>query len=502
MLEKRITNYLKAGYPCLSLTTHEESRVEALLAKIAAATQYNLFAWSCTTGRIDALSGEKHGEEDLMDLLGAVVSGKKIPDQSILLLRDVHTFFADPNPFLSRLLRDALNAAKTRGVTLICAGCEFKVPKECEKLVVQIPLELPDREALTFLVESLCNSSNIARPVGAALDAVLDAASGMTTTEAEDAFALSFVEEGILNHTLIHREKANAIKKAGILELVESRVKLEDVGGLELLKADLIGKRHLFSKAARDYHLPAPRGILAVGQPGTGKSLVAQATGAVFAVPLLRLEASTLFGGVVGETERNWRTAFATAKACAPCCLWIDEVDGLTAGSNSSGRTDGGTTARVIKTMLQDMQFNAEGIFFVFTANDIDNIPDPMIDRLDCWNVELPTSKEREAIWGIHIAKRKRNPADFDLQALAAASEGFSGRQIEQVWIKAMTASFNEGREPELSDALAAAKATPPTSLLMADVIETRRKRLAGRTNPASASEPSSVTSTTRKIAA
>jgi AAA+ superfamily predicted ATPase len=505
MLEKRITNYMKAGYPCLSIITHEESRIQAMLAQIATINSYNLFAWSCTRGRINALTGDTLGEDgDPSELFNAVVTGK-IPDNSMVLMQDVHTFFADPNPMMSRMFRDALNAAKTRGVMLIASGCEFKVPKECDKLVVNVSFDLPDRDTLKLIIEGLCQTSNIPKPTGAALDSVLDAASGMTTTEAEDAFALSFVEEGVLSHTLVHREKANAIKKNGLLHLVDSKITLEHIGGLELLKTDLLSKRNLFSKAARDAHIPPPRGILAVGQPGSGKSLVAQATGAVFGLPLLQLEASNLFGGVVGETERNWRNVFATAKACAPCCLWIDEVDGLTAGAASSGRTDGGTTGRVIKTILQDMQYNAEGIFFVFTANDIDNLPDPLIDRLDCWSVDLPNLSERAAIWPILTKKLKRDPANYDYSAIAAASEGFSGRQIEQVLIRAIVFAHNEGRDLEQCDIMEAVKNTQPTSLLMADVIDARRKRLAGRANPASAPEittPVKPTTATRKIAA
>jgi SpoVK/Ycf46/Vps4 family AAA+-type ATPase len=151
------------------------------------------------------------------------------------------------------------------------------------------------------------------------------------------------------------------------------------------------------------------------------------------------------------------------------------------------------------------MQYNAEGIFFVFTANDIDNLPDPLIDRLDCWSVDLPNLSERAAIWPILIKKLKRDPANYDYSAIAAASEGFSGRQIEQVLIRAIVFAHNEGRDLEQCDIMEAVKNTQPTSLLMADVIDARRKRLAGRANPASAPEittPVKPTTATRKIAA
>src|SRR5204862_4179556 len=133
--------------------------------------------------------------------------------------------------------------------------------------------------------------------------------------------------------------------------------------------------------------------------------------------------------------------------------LWVDEAESLFSGGQSSGHTDGGTTNRVIKAILQDMQFNGDGLFFVFTSNDIDQFPDPLIDRCDVWSFELPTRQEREAIWKIHIAKRKRKPDAFDIPRLAEKTEGYSGRQIEQVWLKAMRVAFNDGvREPTNED--------------------------------------------------
>ena len=145
------------------------------------------------------------------------------------------------------------------------------------------------------------------------------------------------------------------------------------------------------------------------------------------------------------------------------------------------------------------MQFNGEGLFFVFTSNDIDGFPDPLIDRCDVWSFELPTMAERKAIWKIHIAKRKRNPKKYDLEHLASITEGFSGRQIEQAWLKAMMIAFNDGREPADKDITAALTRFIPTSKTMSDSIERRRKRLQGRAQPASRIESSTVT-TTRKI--
>src|SRR5205807_1287978 len=174
-------------------------------------------------------------------------------------------------------------------------------------------------------------------------EAALDAASGLTTIEAENAFALSVVEAKTIIPTIIAREKAQAVKKNGLLEIVQTRESLESIGGLDVLKTWLLKRKHAFGKPAAEYGLPTPRGLLIVGVPGTGKSLTAKATARVFGVPLLKLDAGRIFAGLVGASKANLRSVTQTAEAIAPCCLWIDEIEKGLAGSKSSGATDGGT---------------------------------------------------------------------------------------------------------------------------------------------------------------
>ena len=484
-MKSQIVNYVRASYPGLYIVSHEEQRVEAVFKAVAAETKFKLFAWSVTEG----VTNDK-GENEIPDSDSPLVMLPKLADlgeKVIILLRDFHMMLAEPNPLVFRLLRDQLAIAKTQNRVIVIIGCQLKLPPELEKEITVIEYKLPDREQLLAVLNTVADENHV--KLNGKTEEVLDAAGGLTTIEAENAFALSIIEAKDVIPAIVNREKSNTVKKNGLLEIVEDGVTLDDIGGLELLKADLHTKRNLFSKAARAYGLPTPRGQLYCGQAGTGKSLCAKACASVFGIPLLKLEAGRIFGSLVGESERNWRTAFATAKAVSPCVLWIDEVDGLFSGGESSGKTDGGTTARVIKAVLQDMQFNGDGIFFVFTANDIDGLPDPLIDRLDVWSVELPTQTEREAIWKIQIEKYGRKAKGFDLSELAANTDGFSGRQIEQIWIKAMTIAFNAKREPSNKDALAVARTFIATSVTMAEVIEKRRKRLANRATPASATE-------------
>jgi AAA+ superfamily predicted ATPase len=500
----RITNYIKAGYPCLYLVSHEEARIERIIAEAAAATDRLLFAWDIAKGRHEVMAGTVEGITDPVEILESVQS---MPDNSLLLLRDFHLFLTHDFPgyaVLIRRFKDACIQAKARGITLLILAPEIKIPLELSKLMTTVEFPLPDSEALSTVLRSIAESADIMLPED--LTPVLSATSGLTTGEAEDAFALSIVETGDISCKTIQGEKANTIRKNGILEIVDYPTTLDGIGGLENLKGWLTDNRHLYTDAAADFGAIPPRGFLACGHPGTGKSLIAKACGNVFNLPLLRLEAGRLFASHVGESEQNWRTAHATAKAVAPCVLWIDEVDGLF-GSTGGSTTDGGTSDRVIKAIIQDMQDHSEGIFYVFTANDIDKIPDPVIDRVMTWLVDLPHHEERMAIWRIHIAKLRGRQAapwnadDFDLQRLAEASEGYSGRQIEAVWMNALVAGFNDGkRPPTTEDALLALTRTIATSKTMGAAIQARRDRLKGRATEASL-KPAATETKTRKIA-
>lgn len=495
-----LRNYIRAGYSFLYITSFEEARVESEIRAVAKDRDFSFYTWTITQGVVDSTDlSNPSAIPDTTDPLAALDEFAKMPEKSILVLKDYHMILADPNPLVYRKVKDAAIIGKASNRVLIIVGAVLKLPIELEKECTVMEFKLPSREQLKVVAQAIAEGSK--KPINGNAEPILDAASGLTTTEAEDAFALSVVECGEILPENVSRVKADTVKKNGLLEIVTIKITLAEIGGLEKLKAELFSMRNLFTKEAREYGLPSPRPLLVVGQAGTGKTLCATATQTVFGLPLLRLEAGKLFGGIVGESERNWRTAFATAKAIAPCIVHVDEVDGLFVGAESSGKTDGGTTARVIKAILQDLQFNAEGIFFVFTANDIDNLPDPLIDRCDVWSVDLPTQVERESIWSIHIAKRGRKPKKYNLGELARLTEGFSGRQIEQVWLKSMKAAFNKDREPNEKDVEQAANSCVATSVTMKDAIERRRLRLKNRAQPASNDE-SMTAATGRKIAA
>ncbi|MEI6166509.1 MAG: AAA family ATPase [bacterium] len=480
-MKTKITNYVRAGYPGLYLVSHEESRVEAELRAIAATLQYRLYAWSTTEGLTDTGDGSVRAATDPLEALQAI---SELPDNALILMRDLHMFLADNNPVLVRALKDALAAGKTKGKVLIILGCRSVLPPELEREFTVLDFSLPDKAALGAVLDGICQSAKLKKPAGDERDQILDAASGLTTVEAENAFALSVVTAKTIHAGLVATEKASTVKRNGLLELVEVREGLKDIGGLDQLKDWLVKRRDAFSAKATAYGLPSPKGLLIVGIPGTGKSLTAKATASVFGRPLLKLDAGKLYGSLVGQSEQNLRSVIQTAEAIAPCVLWVDEIEKGLAGSKSSGSTDGGTSARVLGSLLSWLQEKRSQVFVVATANDVTQLPPELLrkGRLDeMFFVDLPNQAERETIWGIQIAKYGRKADQYDTGALAMASEGYTGSEIEQAVVDSLYGAFAESREPGMLDISKALGETVPLSKLMAEQITGLRRWASGR---------------------
>ncbi len=314
----------------------------------------------------------------------------------------------------------------------------------------------------------------------------------MTCTEAENAYALAVIESKRVDPAVVAREKAATVKKNGLLEVVTVKETLSNIGGLDVLKSWLLARKDAFSQRAREYGLPSPKGLLIVGIPGTGKSLTAKATASVFGRPLLKLDAGKLYGSLVGQSEGNLRSVIQTAEAIAPCVLWLDELEKGLAGSKSSGSTDGGTSSRVFGSFISWMQEKTAPVFVVATANDVTQLP-PELLRKGRWDdlmfVDLPNGTEREAIWRIQIARHGRDWSHYDTLALAKASEGLTGAEIEQAVIDALYAGFASDREPGMLDLSKALSETVPLSKLMAEQIGGLRKWAVGRCRMATSVE-------------
>jgi len=219
-------------------------------------------------------------------------------------------------------------------------------------------------------------------------------------------------------------EKKQIIRKTGILEFIDSKLNLQDVGGLSTLKKWLDLRSHCFEKKAKSFGILPPKGLLLTGVPGCGKSLTAKCVSSAWNMPLLRLDMGKIFQGIVGSSESNIRLALKTAEAISPCILWIDEIEKGLSGSNGGGG-DGGTSTRVFGTLLTWMQEKTSPVFVFATANNINGLPPELLrkGRFDeIFFVDFPSLEERRKILEIHISKLKRDLSNFDLDKLAKLS--------------------------------------------------------------------------------
>ena len=487
----KLIHYVQAGYPGLYLVSPEEQRVEAELKSVIEHLNcqdqepYQLCYWSVVDGLVNTQTNQVHSANDPLEVLQAIGEQK---ERTITLLKDYHLFLEEPNPMVLRKLRDVLLEAKTKQKTLIIAGCRLVLPPELEREITVVEFALPGREELRHVLHGIQESAGLKSIEPEQQEKVIDAACGLTTIEAENAFALSYVQTETIDPRVVSREKAQAVKKNGLLEIIEARETLESIGGLDVLKSWLLKRKDAFGQRAKDYGLPTPKGLLVIGIPGTGKSLTAKATASVFGVPLLKLDAGRLFGGIVGQSESNLRAVIQTAEAIAPCCLWIDEMEKGFAGSKSSGSTDGGTSARVFGSFISWMQEKTSPVFVVATANDVSQLPPEMLrkGRFDeLMFVDLPNQEERQAIWDIQIRKHGREAEEFDLAALAKATEGLTGSEIEQVFVEALFCGFDQGKEPTDFSIAQVLTEYVPLSKLMAEQIASLRTWAKGRAKQA-----------------
>jgi AAA+ superfamily predicted ATPase len=484
-----LTTYLLAGYPGLAVISSEEARAEAEIAAACTSLKRHLLAWSSTEGLVDVKEGRVTPCSDPLDALQLLdgMFANNSP-RHVVLLRDLQLHLDQSDPMLVRRIKDILRVAKGNGHSLVLLGCRLKLPPELEHEITHVDFNLPGSAQLGTVLDGIVKSAKLKNVHDVVRESALQSALGLTTTEAENAFALSVVETKGIDHKIIAREKARTLRKNGLVEVVEATTSLEDIGGLGLLKDWLQRRAGAFSESAKAYGLPAPKGLLIVGIPGTGKSLTAKATAGAFGLPLLRLDMGRVFGGIVGQSEANLRSVIQTAEAIAPCVLWIDEIEKGFSGSQGSGSTDGGTSSRVFGSFLSWMQEKEKPVFVVATANDVSKLPPEFLrkGRFDeLFFVDLPDALERAQIWDIVIKRHGRRPTDYDTVVLARACEQFTGAEIEAVFIDAMHDAYAEGKEPGPKEILEAMTNTVPLAQLMDGQISALRHWAKGRAREA-----------------
>ena len=485
--EKELEYLLKARYPLVYVVSPEEERVSRVLVRLANARKKKVVFWSSTQGF------DEQGGADIKDPLQALNYIHDAKDDGVYVLKDFHDYIGVPD--IKRRLRDLAREFRSSLKACLILSPVQKIPPEMEKELAVVEFDLPSleeiRTTMKGVLAGLPAGSRAAEWAGefqqdaGLMRKVAESALGLTQVEIENALAKSLVVLGQrksydidLLIELIQSEKEQIIRKSGTLEFLHPESSFSGVGGLGPMKDWLRKRAKAFTPEARAFGLPEPRGILMLGIPGCGKSLMAKSVASLWKLPLIRLDVGKVFGSLVGSSEEGMRRAIRTAESVAPCIMWLDELEKGLAGTQSSGQSDAGTTARVFGTFITWLQEKKSAVFVIGTANNVRMLPPELLrkGRFDeIFFVDLPNRAERREIVEIHLKLRGRDPAAFDVDALVEASEGFSGSELEQVVISALYDAFDKDEEVTDEYLLHAISETVPLSRTMQEEIASMR---------------------------
>jgi SpoVK/Ycf46/Vps4 family AAA+-type ATPase len=486
---------LDSRIPLVSIESPDERRVLSLLLQFAIKRGLPFQQWSVTRGLRDgALAAPddrptKHTEPEAV--LEHIAN---TPGPALYALCDLHPYLsgspgtaASGDPRLVRRLKDIALEYDRLGNTLVLVSHAMKVPVELSRLTASFKLRLPSDEELLAMIRSQAQAwsrQNAGRKVKTdkdTLDALIANLRGVTHADAQVLIRHAIFADGMIGESdipEINRLKFDLMDAEGVLHYEHDTESFAAVAGLGNLKEWLrLRKPAVLGPNGKD----RPRGVLLLGVQGSGKSLAAKAVAGHFGVPLLRLDFGALYNKYFGETERNLRNSLRQAELMAPCVLWLDEIEkGL-----ATGDSDNATSKRVLATLLTWMAENRKPVFLVATANDVSELPPEIMrkGRLDeVFFVDLPDAATRREIFRIHLGKRELDPDTFDLDALAAAAEGFTGAEIEEAIVSARYLCAARNAPVATEDVTGALDRTYPLSVLRAEAIESLRRWARDRT--------------------
>jgi hypothetical protein len=529
----------KAGYSGIYILSSETTRTIADILTAGQELKRRIFVWNMWKGLWEEFAGDKlpalpvlegtpvpadqhnmpgavldlipkllrkYTAEELSEMTPAQkLQAKTTEDtKSIFVLNHFHHFLDDPG--VQAKLIDMVQNFKTQQKILVILSPILKLPVELEKEFALIETELPDKDDLRPILESVVEGVKGAsghEPSEERKEKLLEAALGLTTPEAENAFALSYVRpkqekrDDVWDPAVVMEEKCATLRKTGLLQFYPPGHKgMSAIGGMNGIKDWVSRRKRAFTKEAADFGLPAPKGILMVGVPGTGKSLGAKALAEELGLPLLRCDMGRIYAGLVGASEANVRSVIRIAEAVAPCVLWFDEIEKGIAGSDSGH--DSGVGARVLGSLLTWMQEKTAPVFVYATANKITALPPEFLrkGRFDeIFGVDLPDEDERLEIWKVQlrnfkrenlIASEKNTAAKMlDLPHFVKDTAGYSGAEIEAAIKEALFAAFDSNTELNSIDLQDAIDNMIPLSQTMAADVEAIRDFVKKRARPA-----------------
>ena len=523
---QRLKVLIDSSTPIVAIETVEEMRAVRMVRAACAALNLAAFEWSIASGlmRCGSTVGEvvaggydfvdhdaagHTGSESIGENAKALYNSREpaqmlanlegISVEAAFILKDLHRHMDDP--VVVRRLRDVGQRFASNRKTIVLTAPKIEIPPELRSLVEYFELPLPDRQRLRQIIDEtlvrISKTHTLQRKLDAAgLDAVAESLRGLTEEEAERAISQALVTRYALCPEIVTdvlEAKKSLLKRSEMLEFVDASANMANVGGLGNLKQWLAQRHGAWEEGAREFGLEPPRGVIILGVQGCGKSLCARAVAGEWQLPLVKFDTSVVYDKYIGETEKRIRKVFQVAEGLAPCVLWIDELEKVFAGSGAdSASADAGVSSRLLASFLSWMQDRKAPVFVAATCNNVTALPPELIrkGRFDeLFFVDLPSQADRRQIFSIQLAKRKRNPDEFDLGRVAAAAEGYSGAEINAAVQTALYAAYSQKKQLSTQLLVEALGQTVPLSTTRAEEIQALRDWAGARAVPASTQE-------------
>lgn len=512
---------IDSSAPIVVMETVEEVRAVRLVRVAAASLNLATFEWSIASGLVRC-GNEGHEPvlegrfpaigtgQDATDLAAQALYNSREPAQVLgtlegisveaaFILKDFHRHIEDP--VVVRRLRDVGQKFSKNRRTVVIIAPSIKMPPELAYLVEYLDLPLPDQPRLRQIIDEMIVRVGKTRTLRRSLDANgLDVMAanlrGLTEEQAERAVSQAIVTRYGLTPEIVTdvlQAKKEMLRRSEMLDFVDVSDTLASVGGLENLKNWLAQRRGTWEAPARAFGLEPPRGVVILGVQGCGKSMCAQAIAGEWKLPLVKFDTAAIFDKYIGETEKRIQKVFQVAEELSPCVLWIDELEKVFAGSGSdSASADAGVSSRLLAAFLSWMQERKAPVFVAATCNNVSALPPELIrkGRFDeLFFVDLPNQAERKQIFALELLRRNRQPADFDLDKVAAAARGYSGAEIQAAVQTALFASFASKQALATSSLIDALAKTVPLSTTRAEEIQELRDWARARAVPASVAD-------------
>ena len=407
-LSENLREYVAACFTGIWIETHEHQDALAEISRLCAQEQWQLATWDINTGMtVPGAPGDENAGGDPLAVIRAVNALATPDGTTLLILQNFHRFLQSPE--IVQAVAQQIIAGKQNRTILVVLAPVVKLPDELEKLFIVIEHELPSREQLAEIARGIATEDG-ELPEGPELQTVLDAASGLTRLESENAFSLSLVRHASIRPDAVWELKCQQLKKSGLLSLHRGSERFDGLGGLDSLKAFCL---RAMRRQGEPDPLRRPRGVMLLSPPGCGKSQFAKALGNETERPTLILDVGSLMGSLVGQSEERTRTALRIADAMAPAVIMIDEIEKAFSGVATSGQTDSGVSARMFGAFLSWLNDHTSDVFVICTCNDITKLP-PEFARAERFDgiffVDLPTAEQRAAIWDIYLSLFELDP--------------------------------------------------------------------------------------------